>query len=287
MKWAGYLLGLFLFFAPIFFAYAAIVPQCPPTGCRACDLVTLANNVIKFLIYMSIFVAVGSVVVIGFSAVVSGESAAHELAGTFTNIVVGIIIMLSGWLIIDTIMKVLVGGRLGPWNAVECINNPAMQQPSGQTMGGTTIDPVTGLVSSVVGVGDCSPSALSQTFGGQAAVMSCIAQRESSCIAGRQSTVDRTSVGGDAFSIGLYQVNLTVHNLNEPGCTALNGGQPLNCISAFQGRNRGAVVVDRGLYDRCVSAAANVSCNTAVAQSLLRTQQGLGHWSTYNDGGCR
>ena len=43
----------------------------------------------------------------------SGRSAA-------TSAVIGLVIALLAWLIIDTIIKVTTGGSLGPWNKINC-----------------------------------------------------------------------------------------------------------------------------------------------------------------------
>lgn len=110
-----------------------LVPECQSytfaqgvtiQACNFCDFVQLFNNIIRFIIEISIllFVVVG--VIIGFQLVTSAgnPSAMSAAKGKLVNLVIGFIIILSGWLIVDTLMKALVNSeRLGrPWQEIEC-----------------------------------------------------------------------------------------------------------------------------------------------------------------------
>lgn len=77
--------------------------------CGTDDAITLANNVIDFLIKMLAVVAVIALVYAGFKLVTSAgnESAWREAKSLFTSIVIGIIIILSAFLVVDTILKAL------------------------------------------------------------------------------------------------------------------------------------------------------------------------------------
>lgn len=77
--------------------------------CGTDDAITLANNVIDFLIKMLSVVAVIALVFAGFKLVTSAgnESAWREAKSLFTSIVIGIIIILSAFLVVDTILKAL------------------------------------------------------------------------------------------------------------------------------------------------------------------------------------
>ncbi len=249
----AFFIGVTLLVLPGGIAYGAIVPQCPLAGCRLCDVVTLANNIISFAIQMSIIIAVLSIVIVGFKSVVSGESGAHELQHTVTNIVIGIVIMLSGWLIVDTILKVLVGGRIGPWHSVECLNTPVAQRADVITSPGV-IAVETGAVSGVAGSqcppGNtaCSVSAL-QAFGftpAQANVMSCIAMTES---AGDPNARNRA-----------------------PGSTACGTFQVVQ--SSWRGSGSCS----------SHSACTDASCNAQAALALMQGRSGRG--SIYGDWSC-
>ena len=49
------------------------------------------------------------------TVVVDQKSQATKL---LTNAAFGLVIILAAWLIVDTIMKTLLGGDFGPWNAI-------------------------------------------------------------------------------------------------------------------------------------------------------------------------
>ncbi len=259
-----------------------IMPECPAdTGCRACDLVTLANNVMQFLIIISVFIAMVIVAWAGLKYVVSGGSAS-ELGSMLSNIIVGIVIMLCAWLIVDTVIKYLTGGTFGPWNKIECVNNPTLKkfaeklEPYGN--GDTGIDgrPQNPVDPAKQGTGDCSPEALSG-FGSGAAGMSCIAQKESNC--------NPAACGDNGFSCGIFQINMTAHPVT---CN----GQTLNCPSAFSGMytgsNRNVTIKPgmEGLAAQCKTALQDPACNQQVAQGIYN-RQGFGPWSTAGACGLR
>lgn len=100
-----------------------IVP-CAGADCNACDLVTLAQNIINFAVYISIFVATLMFVWAGFLYITAGGDSgkiknAHML---FWKVLVGMVIVLAAWLIVDAIMKVLFNddGYNAPWNKILC-----------------------------------------------------------------------------------------------------------------------------------------------------------------------
>jgi len=70
----------------------------------------------------------------------------------------------------------------------------------------------------------------------------------------KHSTVDLMA-DGRAFSIGLFQINLTVSEV---------GG--IDCTKAFSGRNSKAVVIDEQLYFKCVRLAENPNINLESAK---------------------
>jgi len=102
----------------------AIVPQCGGQGepsCNFCFLADLIQNIINFGVYASIFVAVLMFVYAGWLYLINnGDQGkikkAHDI---FLQVLVGVLIVLSSWLVIDTLMKTLVDdSRFGPWNEI-------------------------------------------------------------------------------------------------------------------------------------------------------------------------
>lgn len=244
---------------PYITAYAApLVPSCPPTGCRMCDLVTLLNNLIKFVIWLTAFVFVAVMVMNGFKMITTGE--AGEIKKSLTNIVVGIVIMLVAWTAIDTVGKILTGGRWGPWHTISCVDNPSMQvlNPSGVGAGGFVN---TGATGGGRGTGAqcsaantaCSLNALRAAgmTEAQANVMSCIAMTESS---GNPNAVNPS--GGACGTFQILPSNWNNPRLHPPGSGC---GPSTPCTDA--------------------------RCNALVAQSLMAGRSARGQ-SPYGDWTC-
>lgn len=120
--------GLFLF-SPQSTAAAGLIP-CdggPGDPCQACQLVELADNVVDWLVVTLSVVAAIMIIYAGFVLVTSGgnTSAKEKAKSLITNLIVGFLIVLGGWLLVDTGMKMLVGGKLyGVWNKIECVYQP-------------------------------------------------------------------------------------------------------------------------------------------------------------------
>jgi hypothetical protein len=112
--------------------HAAIV-QCSGATCQACDLVQLGNDIIEFVIKMSVIIATILLAYAGFLIVTAqGDMGKIKQArAMFTDIVIGIIIVLSGWLIVNTVMRFLVPDNLlggGAWYEVKCVPQPQIGQ---------------------------------------------------------------------------------------------------------------------------------------------------------------
>lgn len=207
MRRYPFFLFAFLLLVPVFAAEAQIMQLIPCVGgdsCRACDLVALAGDVINVLIYLSAIVIVMVAAFTGFKMVMGGGGG--DLLKTIgQDILKGLIIMLCAWLIVDTGLKILVQDQsFGPWNQIQCINNPSPTTPGVWVPGqpgapGVVPDP-SGYTGRTGGGqqchGDnvaCSVAALQQAgyTEAQANVMSCIAMTEST---GNPNAVNR--IGG-------------------------------------------------------------------------------------------
>lgn len=102
--------------------------SCRGTDCSFCDLVKLINMIIVWLIGIMFVVFAVMMFVAGYGLVTSGGnvSALEDAKKKFTNGLIGIIIVLASWLIIDTVMRaLLIGGTgdisgWGPWTTIKC-----------------------------------------------------------------------------------------------------------------------------------------------------------------------
>lgn len=126
--------------------------------------------------------------------------------------------------------------------------------------------------------GPCSEAQLEPVFGLKAAQASAICRGESGGNASIGSGVDKT-VDGKSVSIGLFQINLTVHTI---------GG--LDCPSAFSGPYNSSksrvTIEDQSLYDQCVAVAQNPSMNIAKAKAIFDVRGSWRPWG-YNTSVCK
>jgi hypothetical protein len=147
---------------------AALV-QCE-IDCGSCDLVLLANAVIKWLIGILFLVFAVLMTIAGWGLVTSGgnQAALSAAKEKFKNALIGIIVVLAAWLLVDTLLRSLLnpGGALvyvnpdgststavafGPWNEMVClrqeqtlegtINTTALPVEAGSPAEGFTLDP--------------------------------------------------------------------------------------------------------------------------------------------------
>ncbi len=96
-------------------------------ACNFCDLVKVANESLSFAVYFSVFIATLLFAYAGFLYVTSaGDTGKISTAtGIFGKVVVGMIIILTAWLVVDTIMKTFfdnsdLARNFGPWNSIQC-----------------------------------------------------------------------------------------------------------------------------------------------------------------------
>jgi len=107
--------------------------QCTGTDCSLCNVVHLGNGLIKWLIGFLCLLFAVLIAWAGFELVTSGgnQRALDSAKDKLTSAIIGLIIVLAAWLIVDTIMRGLIGteGREGQvqnvtgwlyWSTVQC-----------------------------------------------------------------------------------------------------------------------------------------------------------------------
>ena len=104
-----------------------LVPECSGEGgvCTYCDFLALAQNVIKFLMEVSISIGVIFIIYGAVMLMISSGSPEKAQKGKtiVTNAVIGVAIALGAWLIINTIVAVLATGESGlaeNWWQISC-----------------------------------------------------------------------------------------------------------------------------------------------------------------------
>lgn len=114
---------VFLLIAPaIAFAQIPTIVPCNGTDCKLCHIAQLAQNALNAGIYIAVFLSAILFAYAGFTYITAGGDPGKAAGAKkiFWNVGAGLILILSAWLIVDFIMKMLVGEStiLGPWNKI-------------------------------------------------------------------------------------------------------------------------------------------------------------------------
>ena len=125
---------LIILFLPTLVGAEPLVPCDGATGnaCQACHFAELGQNILTWLIgIMAAIIAL--VFVIGGLKMVTAAGDTSKITSArsmMTNALIGFVILLSSWLIIDTIIKTFVEddflGELGPWHTIQCEDQPEL-----------------------------------------------------------------------------------------------------------------------------------------------------------------
>lgn len=216
------------------------------------------------------------------------------------NAVIGLMIVLCAWLIVDSVMKVLYnpaatgpdGVQFGPWNSILGSNGndfciiakepaalPGINGASNAAGLGTP-DAPGGVANNgplrTGGVNACNAATIQSAAAAEGVTISnntanteaCLAKFESSC--GAVNLNYKWNQGSSAA--GAFQVTLSGNSkcYDNAACEAAVGASgPLNCASGFRNGNP---IPGSQTANTCVRAAANLGCSAAAAQCVLNTQ---------------
>lgn len=103
----------------------------PTSPCDFCDGVIVSKNIIDILFRASI--AIGGLMIIGggITMMISGGNGNTFKKGK--NIIIkaitGVVIGLLSWTIVATLLQILAGSSLGPWNQISCKHNVQLAAP--------------------------------------------------------------------------------------------------------------------------------------------------------------
>jgi hypothetical protein len=119
----GIVLILIFSFLPISAEAAGLVPCGGGSGepeCSVCDLVTLADNVINFIIQLSFVISALLFAYAGFLFFTAGADPGKVTSARkiFTNAIIGIIIILTAWLLVNVLLTVLTGDSAGRFTGI-------------------------------------------------------------------------------------------------------------------------------------------------------------------------
>ncbi len=278
--------------------------ECAALGWGAVMIVV--NNIIRLLITLTIvFVAPLMIAYAGFLLVVnpvnpSGKEKARKM---ILNLIIGLIIALAAWLIVDAIMATLYNGAFGSWYNIittggqaPCLALATQLNPAAApSLGGAPAFPGSPLGAGPIqnASGSCTAAALGPFWGAKAAAMSCVTHYEDSTCNPLQSSGTDIGSDGTPVSIGIFQINLSAPQgdlAQYPACTTASGGTPLHCNQAFAGgtytaQNHATHVADIRLYQKCVDAISNLNCSNQAANAVLASQ-GLSGWGSRAQQNC-
>lgn len=238
------------------------------------DLPDLIVSIYKFGIWTVgiaglLMMTVGGVMYMGSAG---NNAAAQSAKKIITDSLIGIVAALTAYLFMYVINPDLVNVNLGNLISVEV-------DTEGTPMG--TIDSTTGKYKKITS-GKCTVenlTALNKTSSPStwATQASCICSGESSGVDNALSSVDKCQGGGtnDSVSVGLFQINLSVHKVAG-----------LNCPSAFNTAYTAKIakdktkcwVTDRDLYNKCVTAASDPNTNINAAVKLYSQNNNWKQW---------
>lgn len=99
----------------------SIVP-CDGINCNVCHIATLAQRILNTAVYLAVILAAILFAWAGWVFLTAAGSTEKlgKAKSVFGNVFVGLIIILIGWIVVDTIMRTLVGsgGIAPPWNRI-------------------------------------------------------------------------------------------------------------------------------------------------------------------------
>lgn len=277
----------------------SLVPEaCRTCACGFAGVIGIVQNLMNAGISVGIFFAVIIMAWAGllYISTPTNPEARSKANNMLINAVVGMVIILSAWLIVDFVMKALYSGpdgqqgKFGPWNNIltggdtcvssietlplfngnitaEAVKNALTTGPSVRTGAGAGPGSCTVRTS-----GGCAYQNFGMAFGSVEAAKQasqiCFAESSGNVSNVSTSDVMKNDPKKRAFSFGLFQINLTWHSV---------GGY--DCPSAFKGKNYDATVKDEALYAKCVAAAkiAESNINTAIK---IHARTGWREWST-------
>ncbi len=288
-----------------------------PEGYGSCELVEMVNNVMQFLIAVSIIIAVIVFIFAGYLMVYSrGDAGQIQRAkGLFGNVLMGVLLLLTAYLIINTILGVLLGSTSAAlnWKTIECSYANEVGKAAAYNVELTysevdwvVVDKYTGFSGSggTGGTGSsgggsctvpsdtgnaCHPNNLS-CFGSKAAEASQVCSLESG--GGNIKAVSGTDrcKDGTSFSGGLFQVNILAHYNNIPGCSndffRKNGsGTQGTCLREAGPANnpycavRDCEITKPQVYKACMNAVFDPNWNISYACKLYSSAGSFRDWA--------
>ena len=90
--------------------------------CSFCDALKVTSNIVQLLFQIAIPIAVAMIIYGALRLMFAGGSTERvtQSRKIMTSAVIGLIIALSAWIIVNTLLHVLTGNPSFPWNEITC-----------------------------------------------------------------------------------------------------------------------------------------------------------------------
>lgn len=94
----------------------------PTSSCSLCDALIVASNIIESLFKVAILVSTVMIIYGAIRLMTSGgsENSVTEGRDAIKNAIIGLVIALAAWIIINTLLHILTGTPNLPWNKITC-----------------------------------------------------------------------------------------------------------------------------------------------------------------------
>ncbi len=90
-------------------------------ACNICNLADLAQNILNDAIFIAVFLSAFLFAWAGIKMLMAPASSSQvsSAKNLFNNVLIGFIIILAAWLVINTLMNIMVNRSVGlPWNSI-------------------------------------------------------------------------------------------------------------------------------------------------------------------------
>jgi len=223
--------------------------------------------------------------------------------GVITDAIVGVLLALTSYLLLYTINPELVqikttsktgtGGSGGTTNQADCErwcndNKGDESTPEGKEYNANCLKGCAALPPSgpTAQTGLCKVENLQAAFGSHASKAACICNAESGGTEDKPSDRDICQPGGQAISWGLFQLNLSAHDVTAD-CACTKAGKTLSgkpCVpnasasSQYDGSHKNCTPQNN--YNACKGAATNGPTNISYTAKKSKGGTDFGEWST-------
>ncbi len=295
------------------------INQTNSTGCSACDLGYLVENIITLLIGLSIPIAAGLFAWAGVLYFTSGANPGNieKAKSIFRNALVGFLIAITAWLVINTLLQTLLAGSptipQGSWFTIQCnrsgravsgtiqtlLNSlPIVSTtqpvgtsytcPSNYTLlgaGNTCIDNTNGDIINATPITSGSGGPVTQCTNSNCSVSSLQSNGMSSNVASVMSCIAQTENPSGSLcngnACGTFQIMLSLNPLSGSACSPY---PVTNCTGPSQCNAVGSTAqnLNSAACQTCLAseqkAALNPQCNAQSANALVQ-QSGYSSWT--------